>query len=55
MKITTALDLSTYLVHEQDYVPWVAAIDNLDYIGHRLLDRPAYADFKVLSIVLFLH
>ncbi|XP_064596081.1 endoplasmic reticulum aminopeptidase 2-like [Liolophura sinensis] len=46
MKITTALDLSTYLVHEQDYVPWVAAIDNLDYIGHRLLDRPAYADFK---------
>ncbi|KAL5020171.1 hypothetical protein ScPMuIL_003063 [Solemya velum] len=41
-----ALDLTEYLLHEDNYVPWRAALDNLAYIKFRLQNKPVYSKFK---------
>lgn len=46
---TTALDITKYLNHETDYVPWKAAINNLLYIDSMLIRSPDYDKMKVNS------
>ena len=41
MRVTEYLDLET------EYVPWYAAIENLDYVNRMLQLSSAYGDFKV--------
>lgn len=42
-----ALDLTKYLTHERDYVPWKSAINNLIYIDAMLILTPDYDKMKV--------
>lgn len=44
---TTALDVTKYLSHETDYVPWKTAISNLLYIDSMLIRSPDYDKMKV--------
>jgi aminopeptidase N len=44
---TTALDVTKYLNHESDYVPWKTAINNLLYIDSMLILTPDYDKMKV--------
>lgn len=45
----TALDVTKYLNHERDYVPWKTAINNLLYIDSMLIRTPDYDKMKVIS------
>lgn len=47
---SNALDLSSYLVHERDSVPWTAASESLSYIDTMLHDYPGYALWKVTIV-----
>ena len=44
---TIALDVTKYLNHETDYVPWKAAVNNLQYIDSMLIRTPDYDKMKV--------
>jgi aminopeptidase N len=44
---TTALEVTKYLNHEVDYVPWKTAINNLLYIDSMLIRTPDYDKMKV--------
>jgi len=43
----TALDLTRYLMHEKDYVPWTAAVVALDYLDIMLYGYLDYVEWKV--------
>ncbi|CRK96557.1 CLUMA_CG010037, isoform A [Clunio marinus] len=43
---TTALDVTKYLSHERDYVPWKTALNNLLYIDSMLIRMPDYDKMK---------
>jgi aminopeptidase N len=43
----TALDVTKYLSHETDYVPWKAAINAMNFIDSMLLRSGQYYKFKV--------
>jgi aminopeptidase N len=45
---TVALDVTKYLRHERDYVPWKTAINNLLYIDSMLIRLPDYHLMKVI-------
>lgn len=45
---TTALDVTKFLSHERDYVPWKTAISNLLYIDSMLIRTPGYDKMKVI-------
>lgn len=45
----SALDVTKYLHHERDYVPWKAAINNLLYIDSMLIRTPNYDKMKVMN------
>lgn len=45
-----ALDLSVYLEHEREYVPWRAALTELDYIDIMLRRVVQFSDWKVRYI-----
>lgn len=45
---TTALEVTKYLNHERDYVPWKTAINNLLYIDSMLIRMPDYDKMKVI-------
>lgn len=45
-----ALEVTTYLNHERNYVPWKAAISNLLYIDSMLIRTPDYDKMKVMEI-----
>lgn len=45
---TIALDVTKYLRHEPDYVPWKTAISDLFYIDSMLLRSPDYHLMKVI-------
>lgn len=42
-----ALDVTKYLVHEEDYVPWKAATNTLNFLDVMLVKTGDYALFKV--------
>ncbi|XP_031564452.1 glutamyl aminopeptidase-like [Actinia tenebrosa] len=47
LKLTTALDLTLYLVNEKEYVPWSSALNNLGYIDSMLCaSKGDYAYYK---------
>lgn len=46
---TTALDVTKYLNHERDYVPWKTAINNLLYIDSMFIRTPDYDKMKVMK------
>ena len=45
----TALDLTRYLHHEDDYIPWYSALNNLAFLRNRLISSGTYANLKVTS------
>lgn len=44
----TALNLTRYLEHETDYVPWNAALSSLGYISSMMSRSSGYGLLKVL-------
>ena len=46
-----ALDLTEYLVKEEEYVPWITALSSVAYIGEMLLGRDGYKYYEV-SVIL---
>jgi len=43
----TAMDVTSYLEKELEYIPWKAALNALSYIDTMLVRTSAYASFKV--------
>ncbi|KAG0730404.1 Aminopeptidase Ey [Chionoecetes opilio] len=43
---STALNVTTYLPREADYVPWAAALDNFAYLSKMLKDTAAYGALR---------
>ena len=43
----TVLDLSLYLKHETEYVPWKAVLAEFDYIDNMLYAEREYPNWKV--------
>lgn len=43
-----ALDVTKYLQHERDYVPWKSAINAINFIDSMMIKRGDYYKFKVL-------
>ena len=51
LKYSIALDLTTYLERETDFIPWVSYFRALTFLNSRLTGTEAYENFKVtLSI-----
>jgi aminopeptidase N len=46
---SVALDLTMYIEHDTDYVPWVAALNALSFLDRRLTNNEGYDNFKVTS------
>lgn len=44
-----ALDLTLYLEHDEDYIPWAAALNALSFLDRRLTDNDGYEQFQVHS------
>ena len=42
-----ALQVTSYLGNEAEYIPWAAALKGLDYIKNMLQHTPAYGSFKI--------
>lgn len=42
-----ALEFTSYLNKEKDYIPWSSALKNLGYIGSMFSMKPAYSDYEV--------
>lgn len=49
LSYSLALTLTTYLEHENDYIPWAAALNALSFLDRRLINNDGYDDFKVWS------
>ena len=47
LKLKIALDLSEYLINEDQYIPWSVGLGNLHYIGKLLEGKPEHEDYKV--------
>jgi aminopeptidase N len=47
IKYATALDLTTYLARETDYIPWVSYFSGLTFLNSRLAGTEDYDNFKV--------
>ena len=46
---SVALELTTYLEHDEDYIPWAAALNALSFLDRRLTNNEGYDNFKVQS------
>ena len=44
---STALEVTTYLPKEKDFVPWAAALENFAYLRDMLKDTAAYGALRV--------
>lgn len=44
---SVALDLTMYLEHDKDYIPWAAALNALSFLDRRLTKDEGYDNFKV--------
>ena len=49
----SAMELTLYLIHEQDYAPWTAASVALDYIDVMFYSLPDEKTWKVRFIIIF--
>lgn len=47
LEYPTALNLTQYLMEEQDYVPWSAGLSNLAYLESMFTGASGYGDLKV--------
>lgn len=50
LNYSIALNVTRYLVHETEYVPWKAAIGALNFIDSMLIKTSSYDKFKVIHI-----
>ena len=44
----TALDMTEYIKHEREYVPWVITLRSLAYIGTMLSSRSSFDLYQVI-------
>ena len=44
----TALDMTEYIKHEREYVPWAVTLRSLAYIGSMLSSRSSFNLYQVL-------
>lgn len=42
-----ALDVTSYLAHETEYLPWKSAFTAMDYLDSMLVKTPSYDKFRV--------
>ena len=49
LKYELALEVTSYLNSETEYIPWAAALTGLRYIEEMLKRTSGYGDFKVSS------
>lgn len=49
---STALEVTTYLPMEEDFVPWAAAFENIAFVTDMLKDTAAYGALRVSSLLL---
>lgn len=47
---STAMNVTQYLAHEYDYVPWKAAINTLYFIDNLMMSEAEYYKFKVSKV-----
>lgn len=47
LNYTTALDLTTYLARESDFIPWISYFRSLTFLNTRLAGTEHYEIFKV--------
>ncbi|XP_052246472.1 endoplasmic reticulum aminopeptidase 1-like isoform X2 [Dreissena polymorpha] len=52
---SVALDLSLYLVNEEDYVPWSSFLDSIAFLSDRLESKPVYSAFKAYLLKLMMN
>lgn len=48
----TALDVTSYLAHETEYLPWKAAFTAMHYLDDMLIKTPSYDKFRVYVLKL---
>ncbi|KOC62990.1 Aminopeptidase N [Habropoda laboriosa] len=48
----TALDVTSYLAHETEYLPWKAALTAMHYLDDMLIDMPNYDKFRIYVLKL---
>lgn len=49
MDYKIALDLTEYIKHEREYVPWAVALRSLAYIGTMLSSRSSHELYQVIK------
>lgn len=47
LSYSTALEVTTYLSKEKDFVPWASAFENLAFLTDMLKDTAAYGALRV--------
>ncbi|XP_035717445.1 aminopeptidase N-like isoform X1 [Vespa mandarinia] len=47
-----ALDVTSYLAHESEYLPWKAALTALNYLDDMLIMLPGYDKFRIYTLKL---
>jgi aminopeptidase N len=48
LKYEMALEVTSYLKNEKDYLPWAAALSGIEYLDEMLKETTSYGDFKVI-------
>jgi aminopeptidase N len=48
LNYATALDITTYLEHETDFIPWLSYFRALTFLNSRLAGTKDYANFQVM-------
>lgn len=46
---SVALQVTVYLHHDEDYIPWTAALNAFSFLDRRLTNDQGHEDFKVHS------
>jgi aminopeptidase N len=52
LNYTTALDITTYLKDEIDFIPWLSYFTALEFLNSRLTGTKDYANFQVMLSIL---
>ena len=48
LKYEVALEVTSYLKNEKDYLPWAAALSGIEYLDEMLKGTTSYGHFKVI-------